>query len=119
MSKKILVITSALVTCLGYFFVKPTESFTGGYQLKKEPQVISKKAEAVLENKTVNKLADLSVQALQQQLKNLENDLKDEQFKNYSDFSKTELQVYNQKVRESVEIKKFLFLKKYAHWTSI
>lgn len=103
-------------------FLILTLSVLSYLKMRVEPhQVISpsKAAQSQEIMKPARQIVKLDVKPVEIQLSKIEMNLKQNQFKNYNDFSDAELQKYNHQVRESVKIKKLLFLKKYAHWSNI
>ena len=71
------------------------------------------------ENDITANIVELTNQQIKQKLKSLKADLQPQQYKNYSEFSPQELQLYNQQVQETIKLKKILFLRKYSHWMNI
>lgn len=118
---KILIFSAVLIAGMSCFFIKPSLS-TSELTAKKKPSHLKeielsespKSTTQVFLQNSSSKLIQLSDNELRQKLKLLNLDLQENQFKNYTDFSQQDLQHYNQLVRESVQIKKILFLRKYS-----
>lgn len=104
-----------MVVVLSYFYTKSPVAVVNPATKKEVPAVTINSVEN-FKQKTENAMTD---KQLQYKLLTLERELKKSQLKNYSDFTASELEKYNQQVRESVQIKKALFLKKYARWSDI
>lgn len=115
MNKKIFILASVIVVGVSCFYTKLPVAVVN-LATKKEVPPVTLNSEDNFKQKTENEISD---KQLQQKLLALEADLKKSQLKNYSDFTVSELEKYNQQVRESVQIKKALFLKKYARWSDI
>jgi hypothetical protein len=114
MNKKMLFFIAIVALVLSFISFKSQDAVTVS-KLKKEAQLFTTQEKDKFETSQEINITDLSQAQLYQKLKQLEADIKNEELKNFSDFSESELQNYNQQVREIVRIKKRLFLIKYAH----
>lgn len=119
MSKKSWALIVSIFLGLAYIYLKPSTKPRGQFANKQKLQTAVVKTTQTLLKEKPNRLEDLGDKQLLEKLEELKVDLESSQFKNYSDFSAKELQHYNQLVRESVQIKKLLFLRKYAHGRKI
>jgi uncharacterized protein YcbK (DUF882 family) len=116
MSKKIIVLVSSSILALICYSNHRWQELRI-VESKKTLKLSAEKVQQSLNKK--DNLNELSDRETLQKLDTLERQIKSKQHKNYSDFSEDELVQYNQQVKESVKIKKSLFLKKYAHWSNI